>query len=137
MIHPKPVSISLTTDAHVTAVQSDLRTAEGVDQVRAAVVDTQRPLAVAILKAGVAVGAAFVATNLDEELNEIQLNAASHMRPAKPLIRDMVNRRTGRILFTAPCRPRHRPRTRRSTARHERSSPRSPNPHDRNWWARG
>lgn len=100
-VHEASQRLSSTTGAQVTAVQSDLRTAEGVDQVWAAVLATQRPLAVAMLNAGVAVGGAFVDTDLEEELNEIQLNVVSQVRLAKPIVRDMVDRRTGRILFTS------------------------------------
>lgn len=43
-VHKASQRLSSTTGAQVTAVQSDLRTADGVDQVWAAVLDTHRPL---------------------------------------------------------------------------------------------
>jgi uncharacterized protein len=58
-----------TEGAEVIAVRSDLRTAEGVEQVWDNVQRTDRPLAVAILNAGVAVGGAFVDTDLQAEID--------------------------------------------------------------------
>jgi short-subunit dehydrogenase len=46
-------------------------------------------------------GGAFVDTDLADELDEIELNAVSQVRLAKPIVRDMVGRGAGRILFTS------------------------------------
>ncbi|BEL12871.1 SDR family NAD(P)-dependent oxidoreductase [Actinoplanes sichuanensis] len=101
-VHESADRLADATGVTVTPVQSDLRTADGVDQVWAAVTSTGQPLAIAMLNAGVSLGgAAFIDTDLDDELNEINLNVISQVRLAKPIARDMAARRTGRILFTS------------------------------------
>jgi short-subunit dehydrogenase len=90
------------TGVEVDAVQSDLRTAEGVDRVWSAVRATGRPLRVAMLNAGTSLGGApFIDTDLDDEIAQIELNVVSQVRLAKLVVRDMVPRRSGRILFTS------------------------------------
>lgn len=101
-VHETARDLAAGTGAQVLPVQSDLRTAEGVAAVWAAVRDTGRPLDVAMLNAGVSLGGAgFVDTELDEELAQIELNVVSQVRLAKLVVRDMVSRGSGRILFTS------------------------------------
>jgi uncharacterized protein len=50
---------------------------------------------------GFALAQECVAHGHDAELDEIQLNVVSQVRLAKPIVRDMVARRAGRILFTS------------------------------------
>lgn len=101
-VHGAARDLADDTGVEVRAVRSDLRTAEGVEQVWEAVQGSGRPLRVAMLNAGVSLGgAAFVDTDLDEELAQIQLNVVSQVRLAKLVVRDMVPRRSGRILFTS------------------------------------
>ncbi|MFI6132839.1 SDR family NAD(P)-dependent oxidoreductase [Micromonospora sp. NPDC051141] len=101
-VHDSATRLAADTGVQVTAVQSDLRTAEGVDQVWNAVTATGRPLAIAMLNAGVSLGgAAFVDTDLADELDEINLNVVSQVRLAKPIARHMIANRAGRILFTS------------------------------------
>ncbi|MGY1593954.1 SDR family NAD(P)-dependent oxidoreductase [Geodermatophilus sp. SYSU D00708] len=85
----------------VQEVRADLRTAAGVDAVWAAVQATGRPLAAAALNAGVGQGGPFVENELDEELEIIDLNVTSTVRLAKLVLRDMVARNEGRVLFTS------------------------------------
>ncbi len=85
----------------VTAVRADLRTAEGVEQVHAAVTATARPLAAAALNAGVGQGGAFLDTDIADELEIIDLNVTSTVRLAKLLLRDMAARDEGRLLITS------------------------------------
>ena len=94
---------SLRADgAHVTAVQSDLAAHHGVEQLYAAVRETGRPLAAAALNAGVGVNGAFATdTDLHDELRLIDLNVRSTVHLAKHVVRDMVARGEGRILFTS------------------------------------
>jgi short-subunit dehydrogenase len=60
-----------------------------------------RPVDVACLNAGVGVGGLFWQTDLDAELNMVYLNCAGTVQLAKYVVQEMVNRGTGRILFTA------------------------------------
>ena len=87
-VHESARSLASATGAQVTPVQSDLRTAEGVDQVWKTVTDTGRPLTIAMLNAGVAIGGAFVDTDLAEEVAAIELNVISQVRLAKPIVQD-------------------------------------------------
>jgi uncharacterized protein len=86
----------------VTAVQADLATARGVDDLYAAVRATGRPLAAAALNAGIAVGGAFATdTELGDELRLVDLNVRSTVHLAKYVLRDMVARGEGRVLLTS------------------------------------
>ncbi|MER6694076.1 SDR family NAD(P)-dependent oxidoreductase [Streptomyces minutiscleroticus] len=85
--------------AQVRAVRADLRTAEGVDELVAAT--TGLTLDAAALNAGVGQGGAFADTDLDDDLSVIDLNVVSTVRLAKPLLRRMVARGEGRLMFTS------------------------------------
>jgi short-subunit dehydrogenase len=85
----------------VQAVQADLSTSAGVQQLIAAVTSTGRPVAVAALNAGVGQGGAFLDNDLDDELEIVNLNVISTLSLAKFLLRDMVARDDGRLLITS------------------------------------
>jgi short-subunit dehydrogenase len=87
--------------ANVRTVQVDLSTYEGVEQLWAAVQEGGRPLAAAALNAGVGQGGAFVDTILADELEIIDLNVTSTVHLAKLVLKDMVTRNEGRVLFTS------------------------------------
>jgi len=87
--------------ATVVPVQADLATSEGVEQLHAAVTATGRPVAAAALNAGVGVGGRFDETDLEADLRLIDLNVRSQVHLAKLLVRDMVQRGEGRLLFTS------------------------------------
>jgi uncharacterized protein len=87
--------------ATVQEVQADLRTAEGVNAVWAAVGATGRPLAAAALNAGVGQGGAFVDTDFADEQEIIDTNITSTVHLAKLVLRDMAARSEGRVLFTS------------------------------------
>jgi short-subunit dehydrogenase len=80
-------------------VQVDLATDEGVEQLWRSV--GGRPLAAAALNAGIGAGGAFKDTELRDELKLIDLNVRSTVQLAKLVVRDMVERGEGRILFTS------------------------------------
>ncbi|MGY1943683.1 SDR family NAD(P)-dependent oxidoreductase [Nocardia asiatica] len=85
----------------VRPVQVDLRTADGVEQLyRAATENGRKPVAVA-LNAGVGRGGAFTETDLDDELAVIDLDVRSTVHLAKLVLRDMVERGEGKLLFTS------------------------------------
>lgn len=87
--------------ADVQAVRADLTKYQEVEKLWNAVRASGRvPDAVAI-NAGVGVGGKFVDTDLEQELNLIQLNVTSTVHLAKLAVRDMLPRGSGRILFTS------------------------------------
>ena len=88
--------------AQVTAVQTNLATDTGVDELYGAVRAAGRPLAAAALNAGVGAGGAFATdTELADELRIVDLNVRGTVHLAKHVVRDMVARDEGRILFTS------------------------------------
>ena len=87
--------------ASVEAVQADLTSADGVEQLWGAVQATGRPLAAAALNAGVGQGGHFKDTPLEKELAVVDLNVRSTVHLAKYVVQQMVARGEGRILFTS------------------------------------
>ncbi|MEV7128296.1 SDR family NAD(P)-dependent oxidoreductase [Streptomyces sp. NPDC093260] len=87
------------TGAEVRAVRADLRDPAGVDHLVAAT--TGLTVDVAALNAGVGQGGAFADTDLADDLSVIDLNVTSTVRLAKPLLRDMVARGEGSLVFTS------------------------------------
>ena len=90
-----------SSGATVEAVQVDLATSDGVDELWRRVSEDSRPLAAAALNAGVGAGGAFTDIDLDDELRLIDLNVRSTVHLAKHVLRDMVARDRGRVLFTS------------------------------------
>jgi uncharacterized protein len=83
----------------VEAVQVDLATDGGVDELYGRV---SRPLAAVALNAGIGAGGAFATdTDLADELKLIDLNVRSTVHLAKHVVREMVARGEGRVLFTS------------------------------------
>jgi uncharacterized protein len=88
--------------ADVDAVQVDLARPEGVEELQRRIVAAGRPVDAAALNAGVGAGGAFATdTALEDELRLIDLNVRSTVHLAKYVVRDMVARDEGRILFTS------------------------------------
>jgi len=79
----------------------DLATREGVNQLWKQVQALGRPVDVACVNAGVGVGGLFSETNLDSELNMVQLNCVGTIQLAKFLVQHMKELNAGKILFTA------------------------------------
>jgi short-subunit dehydrogenase len=86
---------------HVTAVQRDLRTAEGVEDLYAAVAALGRPVDAAALNAGIGRGGVFWEIPLADLLSVVDLNVRSTLHLARLLLADMVARNEGRLLFTS------------------------------------
>lgn len=83
-------------------VEADLTASDGVQSLVAAVADAGRPLDAAALNAGVDVGGRFIGdTDLTAELSMIQLNIASQVHLTKRLLPAMLERNSGRLLYTA------------------------------------
>lgn len=85
----------------VKEAQADLATSEGVEQLWQEVEALGEPLDVACLNAGVGVGGLFSETDLDAELNMINLNCTHMVHLAKRVVQQMVRAGAGKILFTA------------------------------------
>jgi short-subunit dehydrogenase len=81
----------------VQAVQADLATPAGVEQLFAAI---KRPVDALLLNAGVGVGGAFLDTDLAAELRMIALNCNHTVHLAKLVMPQMASRKAGRILMT-------------------------------------
>lgn len=87
--------------AKVKTVQADLTTYDGVETLYNQIQATKRPVEAIAINAGVGVGGKFTETDLQEELNLINLNVVSSVHLAKRVVKDMVDRGNGKILFTS------------------------------------
>jgi len=88
--------------ARVERVQADLATHTGVETLYDRVRSVGRPLEVAAINAGIGVNGDFARdTDLDAELKLIALNVTGAVHLAKLVLRDMVARGRGRLLFTS------------------------------------
>jgi uncharacterized protein len=85
----------------IVAVQADLATREGVESLWNQVISLGRQLDIACINAGVGVGGLFVETDLDAELNMVELNCAGTVHLAKHVVQHMTGKGEGKILFTA------------------------------------
>lgn len=91
----------IALDAQVQTVQADLATYDGVELLYNQIREAERPVEAIAINAGVGVGGEFIKTDLQEELNVIELNIASTVHLAKRVVKDMVDRGQGKILFTS------------------------------------
>jgi short-subunit dehydrogenase len=91
-----------TLGAAVDAVQVDLATPQGVETLVERVNAHNQPVTALVVNAGVGVSGDFARkTDLDAELNLIDLNVRSTVHLTKRLVRPMVDRKRGRVLFTS------------------------------------
>jgi short-subunit dehydrogenase len=91
---------SAEVDARAQAVQADLATREGCEQLVQAVQRLGRPVDALILNAGIGVSGAFLETDLEAELRMVALNCNHTLYIAKRLLPAMVARGKGRVLIT-------------------------------------
>ncbi len=90
------------TGAEVEAVQVDLASEPGVDELYRRIRASGRPVEAIAINAGIGAGGAFATdTQLGDELRLVDLNVRSTVHLAKYVVRDMVTRGGGRILFTS------------------------------------
>ena len=88
--------------AQVETVEADLATYDGVETLYNKIKATGRSVDAIAINAGVGVGGDFAReTDLKDELNLIELNVVSSVHLAKRVLKDMVDRHQGRILFTS------------------------------------
>jgi short-subunit dehydrogenase len=90
-----------TLGGAVAPVSVDLTKRADVERLVAAYRGSGRPLDAAALNAGVGIGGPFAETDLDRELEIVELNCAATVHLAKRVVQDMVGRGEGRILFTS------------------------------------
>jgi uncharacterized protein len=87
--------------AKVSTFRADLRRYEGVESLYQRIRSEGRPVDAIAINAGVGVGGPFLETDLQREIDLINLNVVSVVHLAKRVLKDMVDRDEGRILFTA------------------------------------
>ena len=87
--------------AKVETVQADLAVYDGVEMLYSKIKATGHPVDAIAINAGVGVGGEFIKTDLKEELNLINLNVVSSVHLAKRVVKDMVDRGSGKVLFTS------------------------------------
>jgi Short-chain dehydrogenases of various substrate specificities len=90
-----------TSGTEVFDIQADLATRDGVKRFWDSVTSLGRNIDIACINAGVGVGGLFAETDLDQELNMVNLNCAGTVQLAKYVVQHMTSRNCGRILFTA------------------------------------
>lgn len=108
-IEDAKVRIAEGNTAVIDAVQIDLTTDTGVDELWARITAAGRPLDAIALNAGRGAGGAFVpgshhsnhSTDLADELAIIDLNVRATTHLAKHVLTDMVARNEGRVLVTS------------------------------------
>lgn len=86
---------------HVETFQVDLIPLQGVEKLYQHIQKSGKTLDYAALNAGAGVGGAFLETDFQREVDIIHLNIVSTIHLTKHLLRDMVSRNEGRILFTS------------------------------------
>lgn len=87
--------------ADVRSVVVDLSTAEGTEELASTITGLGRPVDALLLNAGIGESGPFLTTDLDHDLRLISLNVISAVRLAKRVVPQMVERGSGRILFTS------------------------------------
>jgi short-subunit dehydrogenase len=85
----------------IEAVQVDLARPGAVEELYARIKAGGRPVDALALNAAIGAGGTFVDTELDKELHLVDLNVRSTVHLAKYVIRDMVARGEGGVLFTS------------------------------------
>jgi short-subunit dehydrogenase len=91
-----------SSGAKVQHVRADLSKYEGVEQLWQAIQQAGRPIDAIAINAGVGAGGEFARdTDLEAELQMIDLNVKSSVHLAKRVLPDMLSRGEGRILFTS------------------------------------
>src|SRR3954468_10204887 len=90
------------TGRSIIGARVDLARPEGVEELYDRARALGRPFDAVALNAGIGAGGAFATgTDLDQELEIVDLNCRSTVHLAKLVLRDMVARNEGRLLFTS------------------------------------
>jgi short-subunit dehydrogenase len=86
---------------HVESVQADLATPQGVEELYKRIQLSARPLDSIAMNAGIGVAGPFAETDFNAHLNLINLNVVSPVHLTHLILKDMIARRQGRILYTS------------------------------------
>jgi short-subunit dehydrogenase len=89
------------TGAEVETAQVDLATDEGVDRLYERIRSLGRPVDAIALNAGVGVNGPFLESDLEEHLRLIGLNVTGVVRLSRYVVKDMVDRGEGKVLYTS------------------------------------
>ena len=87
--------------SQVETVKADLATFEGREALHSALIRTGRPVDALCINAGIGLGGPFVQTDLDREMEMMNLNVVGAVHLTKLVLRDMAARNQGGILFTS------------------------------------
>jgi short-subunit dehydrogenase len=87
--------------ARVEPVQIDLAEEGGVDEFYERISSFGAPVDAIAINAGVGVGGRFLETDIEDEINIINLNVISMVRLSKLILKDMILRDEGRVLYTS------------------------------------
>jgi short-subunit dehydrogenase len=87
--------------ARVQVCAADLATEDGVDKLQAHIRGLGQPVDVLCVNAGVGLGGPFVETDLEREIRMINLNVVGAVTLTKSVLKEMVARDRGKILFTS------------------------------------
>ena len=100
--HLRDAAASLAAGgATVDVYAGDLGRQEAVDGLYQAMTALGRPVDALCVNAGIGLGGAFVDTDLDIELQMIDLNIRGAVQLTKLVVKDMVARGSGKLLFTS------------------------------------
>lgn len=87
--------------AKVDALSTDLATYEGVQKLYEKIIQLGRPVDAIAINAGIGLGGPFIEQDLQKIVKLINLNVTSTVHLAQLVIKDMVTRGQGRVLFTS------------------------------------
>lgn len=85
----------------VESLRADLATHEGNDRVYERIRSLGRPLDAIAMNAGVGVAGPFAETDLSAQMNLVDLNVMSAVHLTHRVLKDMLSRGAGRILYTS------------------------------------
>jgi uncharacterized protein len=85
----------------VESLQADLASYEGVEALYRKIQEIGRPLEAIAINAGIGLGGPFADSDLEAQMNLLQLNVAGPVHLTRRIINDMIARRAGRILYTS------------------------------------
>ncbi|HLM16834.1 MAG TPA: SDR family NAD(P)-dependent oxidoreductase, partial [Acidimicrobiia bacterium] len=96
-----PAQLEGSGPGTVTPVQVDLATRHGVQLLLERVRAMPAPVEAAAINAGIGVAGPFVETDVEAHLQLIELNVTGAVQLAHGLMKDMVARGSGAVLFTS------------------------------------